>query len=174
MGRRRGGRRPFADGADGATKVGFDERRGACLGLDDFDLFFPGRNDRATTAAAKAVCANCIVKGPCLEAVLNGPDGPGVRGGLSEEEREQVRKQRQVAQRVLDAIAELVERERACNQPPTRDPGAWERKVRARLTSQYAELLEELAAADRHLSPAELADRLAPTAETVAEGASGG
>jgi len=44
----------------------------------------PGRED---IARAKAVCASCLVRQPCLEFALATHQVHGVWGGLTEEER---------------------------------------------------------------------------------------
>jgi WhiB family redox-sensing transcriptional regulator len=66
----------------------------ACRG-ENPELFFPiGRSHQALRQLkeAKRVCANCAVQSLCLEwAVLAGIDH-GVWGGLSEEERQTLRR----------------------------------------------------------------------------------
>jgi WhiB family redox-sensing transcriptional regulator len=65
----------------------------ACLGADP-DLFFPERGDHFGVLAAKAICATCPVREPCLEyALVNGVKG-GVFGGKSERERRRLRRER--------------------------------------------------------------------------------
>jgi WhiB family redox-sensing transcriptional regulator len=56
------------------------------------DLFFPDVGHEDQYADAKAVCAVCPVKDPCLQDALDG-DEYGVWGGTSEAERRQMRDQ---------------------------------------------------------------------------------
>jgi len=68
--------------------------RSACRDTDP-DLFFPtGSTGSALDqiAAAKAVCALCEVRQPCLEFALATNQESGVWGGTSEEERRKLRK----------------------------------------------------------------------------------
>ena len=66
----------------------------ACRDTDP-DLFFPvGTTGLAVEqiSAAKAVCATCPVKGPCLEFALITNQDSGVWGGTSEDERRKIRR----------------------------------------------------------------------------------
>jgi WhiB family redox-sensing transcriptional regulator len=66
--------------------------RGTALGL-----FFPedGHPDaRATSAAAKAVCASCPVAEPCREWAMGHPTEVGIWGGLTEAERRTLRRRK--------------------------------------------------------------------------------
>ncbi len=59
------------------------------------DLFFPvGSTGQAVEqiAAAKAVCARCPVREPCLEFALLTHQDAGVWGGTSEDERRAIRR----------------------------------------------------------------------------------
>jgi WhiB family transcriptional regulator, redox-sensing transcriptional regulator len=63
----------------------------------DPDLFFPvGTTGPAVEqiAAAKAVCASCPSRQPCLEFALETNQDSGVWGGLSEDERRTIRRSR--------------------------------------------------------------------------------
>ena len=62
----------------------------ACRGLDP-ELFFPTRGE--STAAARAVCAACVVRVECAETAIAG-ERFGVWGGLSERQRRRVRQGR--------------------------------------------------------------------------------
>lgn len=62
---------------------------GKCRGLDP-DLFFPGRGE--VTEDAKAVCAGCPVREPCLQYALDGGEQFGIWGGRSEHERRRLRR----------------------------------------------------------------------------------
>lgn len=59
-----------------------------CRGLNP-GLFYPQRGDNAAMAAAKAVCAGCLVRDECAAAGLT--ERWGVWGGLSEQERRTLR-----------------------------------------------------------------------------------
>jgi WhiB family transcriptional regulator, redox-sensing transcriptional regulator len=62
----------------------------ACAEVDP-ELFFPETGQVPQVAQAKAVCAGCAVRGPCLEAALHGPqareDHTGVFAGTTARER---------------------------------------------------------------------------------------
>jgi WhiB family redox-sensing transcriptional regulator len=61
-----------------------------CFGVDP-DLMFPGRGDTATLAAAREVCAGCVVRPECLEHALTRGEKYGVWAGTSERERRRIR-----------------------------------------------------------------------------------
>ena len=54
----------------------------------DPDIFFPEPDEMDKIRAAKALCAQCPVQRTCLDAALEGGDTHGIRGGLTEQERE--------------------------------------------------------------------------------------
>lgn len=54
----------------------------------DMDRFF--RDDKASVAAAKATCAACPVREPCLDYATANEDPWGVWGGLTPKERQAV------------------------------------------------------------------------------------
>ena len=63
----------------------------------DTDLFFPvGRGSRgmAETRQAKAICARCPVRRPCLAYALATGQAYGIWGGYDEGERRVLRRQR--------------------------------------------------------------------------------
>jgi DNA-binding transcriptional MerR regulator len=66
----------------------------ACAKVDP-ELFFPETGQVPQAAAAKAVCAGCAVRGPCLEAALHGPqardDHTGIFAGSTARERVRLR-----------------------------------------------------------------------------------
>lgn len=67
----------------------------ACRNVEP-DLFFPvGTTGMAIEQirAAKAVCDECPVIGPCLEYALSTNQDSGVWGGTSEDERRTLRRQ---------------------------------------------------------------------------------
>ncbi|WP_411076244.1 WhiB family transcriptional regulator [Streptomyces sp. cmx-4-7] len=54
----------------------------------DPEIFFPEPGEIDKITAAKALCGQCPVRQTCLDAALEGGDTDGIRGGLTEEERE--------------------------------------------------------------------------------------
>ncbi|MFF3069220.1 WhiB family transcriptional regulator [Kitasatospora sp. NPDC057936] len=54
----------------------------------DPETFFPGPEEADKITTAKALCAQCPVARICLDAALETGDTHGIRGGLTEEERE--------------------------------------------------------------------------------------
>jgi WhiB family redox-sensing transcriptional regulator len=62
-----------------------------CLGADP-DLFYPASDDAAE--AAKAICAVCPVREPCLEYAVTAREKEGVWGGRTEKERRRLIRQR--------------------------------------------------------------------------------
>jgi WhiB family redox-sensing transcriptional regulator len=68
------------------------QERAACRGDDSTYFFAPGYFERradkqAREAVAKAICARCRVREPCLEYALRVREAHGVWGGLNEMER---------------------------------------------------------------------------------------
>ena len=63
----------------------------ACKGVDP-DIFYPASDDEAEVA--KAVCAVCPVRQPCLEYALSSRERDGVWGGATEKERRRILRQR--------------------------------------------------------------------------------
>ena len=55
-----------------------------CLGADP-DVFYPASEEGAEEA--KAICAVCPVREPCLEYAITAREKQGVWGGLTERER---------------------------------------------------------------------------------------
>jgi WhiB family redox-sensing transcriptional regulator len=67
-----------------------------CIG-EDPELFFPVGTTppaRHQIQEAKAVCSQCVVREACLEWSLATFQDAGVWGGLDEEERRSIRRQR--------------------------------------------------------------------------------
>ena len=65
----------------------------ACIGMA-LDVFFPASEDACDEA--KAVCATCPVRRPCLgDAMRNGLEG--IWGGTTERERRVMRRERKKA-----------------------------------------------------------------------------
>lgn len=67
-------------------------KQSACLDEDDELFFHPpgerGRAKRERDAAALAICRRCDVVGQCLADALARGDEFGVRGGMTDDERE--------------------------------------------------------------------------------------
>ena len=77
---------------------------GACLAVDP-DLFFPQQGE--STREAKAVCARCAVRQPCLDFALEQREVFGIWGGLSERERRQLRRDRQAGKVATDVVPDV-------------------------------------------------------------------
>jgi WhiB family redox-sensing transcriptional regulator len=73
----------------------------ACRKVDP-ELFFPDPGQAPQAAAAKAICAGCAVRGPCLEAALHGPqardDNSGIFAGTTASDRMRLRGRASYAQ----------------------------------------------------------------------------
>jgi len=72
-----------------------DWRSSASCRDTDPDLFFPvGTTGPAVDQieSAKAVCAQCLAKEPCLQFALMTNQDSGVWGGTSEDERRRIRR----------------------------------------------------------------------------------
>ena len=66
-------------------------QHGACRGTDP-DIFYPVSDEEAEPA--KAICATCPVREPCLEYALSTRERDGVWGGATERERRRMIRQR--------------------------------------------------------------------------------
>jgi WhiB family transcriptional regulator, redox-sensing transcriptional regulator len=66
----------------------------ACRGLNP-DLFFSARGDTSDVRKAKAVCAECPVREPCLEYALDASESVGTWAGTTPRERQRMRAGRQ-------------------------------------------------------------------------------
>jgi WhiB family redox-sensing transcriptional regulator len=66
-------------------------QKGACRGLDP-GIFYPASDDDA--GPAKAICATCPVREPCLEYALAHRERDGIWGGATEKERRRMLRQR--------------------------------------------------------------------------------
>lgn len=78
-----------------AMRPRFDEtdwREEAACRTVDTALFFPASD--ADAGAAKAVCATCPVREPCLLFALANREEQGVWGGLTDTERRRMRRRR--------------------------------------------------------------------------------
>lgn len=84
--------RPPAEDAPGRD-VGHWRRRAACQG-EDPELFFPVGSAGpalAQIAEAKKICARCLVSRACLAFAMTTGQQYGIWGGLTEDERRQLR-----------------------------------------------------------------------------------
>lgn len=72
----------------------------------DPEAFYPDKG--GSTREAKAVCAACTVRAECLEYALAHDERFGIWGGLSEQERRPLRKQRRAATAASAAGSEVV------------------------------------------------------------------
>lgn len=80
----------------------FEWRDQALCRDTDPELFFPvGTTGLALSAIdeAKQVCGECLVQAECLDFALDTNQDSGVWGGLSEEERRVIRRERAAARR---------------------------------------------------------------------------
>ncbi|MEU6341861.1 WhiB family transcriptional regulator [Streptomyces sp. NPDC046977] len=68
------------------------QERAACRSTEhnpvDPDIFFPQPDEIDKITGAKSLCAQCPVRRVCLDAALEAGDTHGIRGGMTEEERE--------------------------------------------------------------------------------------
>jgi WhiB family transcriptional regulator, redox-sensing transcriptional regulator len=69
--------------------------RSAACGEEDLVLFYPEPGDTADEQAAKAICAACPVRQPCLEMALQTGDQHAILGGTTPAERLPMRRRRQ-------------------------------------------------------------------------------
>jgi WhiB family redox-sensing transcriptional regulator len=92
--------RPGEQGAPGWDE-GAWRTRAACRG-EDPELFFPVGSTGpalAQIAEAKQACARCPVREACLTFALSTGQDHGIWGGLTEDERRNLRRERAVARR---------------------------------------------------------------------------
>jgi WhiB family transcriptional regulator, redox-sensing transcriptional regulator len=82
---------PAATPADGER----DWRQDAACRDADPELFFPEPGQLPQVAAAKEICAGCVVRGPCLDTALHGPlrrdDHHGIVAGTTARDRTRLR-----------------------------------------------------------------------------------
>jgi WhiB family redox-sensing transcriptional regulator len=78
---------PLVEQTDGERDWRLDA---ACRDVDP-ELFFPETGQVPQSAAAKQVCAGCVVRGPCLQVALHGPqardDHSGIFAGTTARQR---------------------------------------------------------------------------------------
>src|SRR3954464_2158277 len=79
-----------------------------CLGADP-EIFYPPTESDDGSLEAKAVCAVCPVREPCLEHAITHREKQGVWGGLDERERRRlVRQRRKTARRRVPRVRDAV------------------------------------------------------------------
>lgn len=66
----------------------------ACRDIEDPNIFFPGQREGG--AEAKLVCAGCPARKACLEFAITNGEKFGIWGGMSEKQRNKIRKQRRL------------------------------------------------------------------------------
>ena len=71
---------------------------GMCRGLEP-EIFYPESDEEADVA--KEICAQCVVRVPCLEYALARREKHGVWGGATERERRRILRQRQKLGRAI-------------------------------------------------------------------------
>ena len=64
-----------------------------CRGIDP-QVFHPPEEDDEAAAQAKAICALCPVREPCLEYAVSTREKEGVWGGMTARERRRLIRQR--------------------------------------------------------------------------------
>ena len=83
-------------------------RRNASCKDTDPELFFPiGTTGQALIqiSEAKVVCDECAVRGKCLDFALETNQDWGIWGGMSEEERRDIRRRRAAERRTSRQLA---------------------------------------------------------------------
>ena len=83
-------------------------RRNASCKDTDPELFFPiGTTGQALVqiSEAKVVCDECAVRGKCLDFALETNQDWGIWGGMSEEERRDIRRRRAAERRTSRQLA---------------------------------------------------------------------
>jgi WhiB family redox-sensing transcriptional regulator len=64
-----------------------------CRGVDP-EVFYPVSDDEEAADEARAICALCPVREPCLEYALTVREKEGVWGGTTERERRRILRRR--------------------------------------------------------------------------------
>jgi len=89
--------------------------RGRCRDLPP-EIFFP--SDGVGVEVARRYCAECPVKGPCLEYALENHIEHGVWGGASERERRRIaRARRGISVQAAEGAKSAASAERPAEQP---------------------------------------------------------
>jgi WhiB family transcriptional regulator, redox-sensing transcriptional regulator len=69
-----------------------------CRGVDP-EIFYPVSDEEEAADEAKAICALCPVREPCLEFALETNQKYGIWGGLTDKERASLKRRRARARR---------------------------------------------------------------------------
>jgi WhiB family redox-sensing transcriptional regulator len=95
MRQRMRGRRTADGGTDAAARRDGDDgswwSSARCAGLDPGMFFSP---ERRVCATVKQICSGCSVRSQCLEHAMTHGEVYGVWGGLTDEERVRLRRER--------------------------------------------------------------------------------
>ncbi len=84
----------------------------ACKDVDDSELFFPVGKTRAVekqVERAKLVCNACSVRAGCLAWAMNHHQDSGIWGGLTEDERRTLKRNRSGAARVRNFGKDVID-----------------------------------------------------------------
>lgn len=149
----------------------FDEA--ACRGMDS-DVFFSGRGEVDKMREAKATCARCPVREPCLEHALYNGEREGLWGGVAPRPRVKLREARGISG--SRALVARPRREPMVGQPSPTDRVRAAALVRSLLTAgmSYSQLARSVGVdtstvsrwAHGHTRPGpDAADRIAAWAE---------
>jgi WhiB family transcriptional regulator, redox-sensing transcriptional regulator len=84
---------PEAESRKHETMTNHWRQYARCLGADP-ELFYPPSESDDGSLEAKAICAVCPVREPCLDHAINAREKQGVWGGLDERERRRLVRQR--------------------------------------------------------------------------------
>ena len=76
-------------------------RKGRCRDINP-SVFFP--SDGVGVDVARAICADCPVKAPCLEYALENKIDHGVWGGASERERRRIARRRRLERAAAGSV----------------------------------------------------------------------
>ena len=74
--------------------------RAACAG-EPTDLFFP--DDDNATDVARSICSRCAVRGDCIGYAIEFPSLAGIWGGLTQQERSELRRRRRCSRSARSA-----------------------------------------------------------------------
>jgi WhiB family transcriptional regulator, redox-sensing transcriptional regulator len=102
---------PCLEATGAAQQAEGDWRRFASCRQADPELFFPVSSTGKSleqAAAAKTVCARCLVRRQCLAFALRTREVHGIWGGLTAEERKQRIRDREANRDAISAPATLV------------------------------------------------------------------
>ena len=67
----------------------------ACAGMD-LNLWFPTETGSGNSLQARLICRSCPVREPCLEYAITNKEHHGIWGGMSEKQRQDLRRSRNI------------------------------------------------------------------------------